>query len=268
MMTLFGGLWQCGHEFAQPFWRTMLSEMAMAAPGARGRWRTLEALKQRFGNFRSDAIKNGSDANYWNAYTFFDAHIRSEFDELVQRGVLQQGAEVRCLNCGSFYWYEVERLQPRVSCLGCRASIALPTETEWSYRLNDLVANALRATGTLAVVQALYSLLHDTRGNMFLFLPCQEFAETFEGESRLELDLLALVKDRFIIGEVKSSPSGFGAEGLDRAVAIAEELGPDELVLAAPGEHWPPDVLTSIDDAKLKLATSGVTMRVLKMQWW
>jgi hypothetical protein len=244
-----------------------LSELARAEPGRRDRWRTLKVLKQRFGNLRSEALRGRSDAEYWNAYTSFDDYIRREFDELVEQGVLQQGAELRCMNCGSFYWYNVEQLQPEVACLGCRSLIALPTEAEWSYRLNDLVANALRQTGTLATVQALYSLQDETRGSMFLFVPCQNLADEYDGPSRLELDIVALSQNRFIIGEVKSSPSGFRQEDIDRAVAIAKEFEPDELVFAAPGQDWPPDVLKLIEDGKAQLAGSPATMRILKMQW-
>ena len=267
MLTLFGSLWHCGHQFAQPFWQAILSELAQAEPGHPDRWRTLKLLKQRFGNLRSEALRRRTDAEYWNAYTSFDEYIRREFDELVEQGVLQQGAELRCMNCGSFYWYNVRQLQPEVGCLGCRSFISLPTETEWSYRLNDLVANALRQTGTLATVQALYSLQDETRGGMFLFVPSQILADEYGGPSRLELDIVALAQNRFIIGEVKSSPSGFRQEDIDRAVAITKEFEPDELVLAAPGQDWPPDVLELIEDGKAQLASSHAKIRILKMQW-
>lgn len=289
MITLFGGLWYCGYQFAQPFWRSILSEMAAAAPGHRDRRRTLAMLRQRFGILKSDAIKSGIDVEYWKAYPSFDEDFRRAFDELVERGVLQQGVETRCPSCGSLYWYAVDQLRPHVRCLGCRTSIALPTETEWSFRLNDLAANALqpkealtcpscgkdvplgargkRARGTLAVVQALYCLQDEARGGMFLALPCQDLAQEYGGSSEMELDVIALVGSRFIIGEVKSHPNGFCKEDIGRAVAVAEELRPDELVLAAPGEDWSGEVLGWIEGARTKLLSTPIAVRILKMRW-
>ena len=289
MITLFGGLWYCGHQFAQPFWRSILSEMAAAAPGHRDRRRTLATLSQHFGILNSDAIKSGIDVEYWKAYPSFDEDFHRAFDELVERGVLQQGVEIRCPSCGSLYWYAVDQLRPHVRCLGCRTSIALPTETEWSFRLNDLVANALqpredltcpscgtdvpigprakRAKGTLADVQALYSLQNEAHTGMFLALPCQDLAIEHGGPREMELDVVAIVGNRFMIGEVKSHPNGFRQDEIDRAVAVAEELRPDELVLAAPGEDWSDELLGRIEDARTKLSHMSITLRVLKMRW-
>jgi len=84
---------------------------------------------------------------------------------------------------------------------------------------------------------------------MFLYLPCQDI---FEGrsdrphlprnDSFTDLDLIGIRAGSFFIGEVKSDPKSFKDSDLQKLKAAAEDLIPDEIVLAAPGERWPPDI--------------------------
>jgi hypothetical protein len=210
----------------------------------------------------------GQDTHYWEAYTSFaEDRIRRDFDWLVGRGILRQGTEIRCRNCGSYYWYDVERIRPHLSCTGCGGSVTLPTECPWSYRLNDLAANALQSHGTLAVLQALYMLESEARGRLFLALPCQNLAEEHDGPPCTDLDIVALVDNRFVIGEAKSSPRSFREASVERVTEVAEEIRPDELIFAAPGNDWPEDVLKWIGTAGERLEPLGVKTRELRMRW-
>ena len=216
---------------------------------------------------RSVARKAGGDAHYWATAASFEECAGDEFECLVRIGVLKQGTEIRCTNCGSMFWYSIDQFRPRTACVGCGEIVGLPIEADWFYRLNDMVANAIESSGTCAVVQALYMLEREGRG-MFLALPCQNLADADDGPAVTDVDILAIVESRFVIGEVKSSPTGFQQSEIDKMIELAMELRPDELVFAAPGEDWPADVDASVSAAARALAPFGIKARAMKMCWW
>jgi len=264
-VRLFGSLWHCGKTFEDPYWRAVLVEMANG--GRQDAW-TLQRLRQRFGNLRRDAQADGADSHYWQHYTSFNLQARHEFLSMAKAGLFHQGGDIKCRNCGSHYWIPVERLRRRIACLGCAEPVPLSPEMRWSFRLNELVATALAGRGTLAVIQALYTLQEDWRTHgMFLWLPCQNLGETFEGPATTDVDILAIKGRSFILGEVKSSPSSFTEDEMQKAASIADEFRPDELIFAAPGEIWPAGFDGRLAAIGADLAQKGVRVRQLRLRW-
>ncbi|UCC29268.1 MAG: hypothetical protein JSU86_13825, partial [Phycisphaerales bacterium] len=265
MLRLFGGLWHCGQVFEDPYWRKILFEMAKGEAG-RKRWRTLSQFQQRFGNLRQEALAESPDHNYWSQRRSFDEWFHRDFDSLVETGVFRQGTEIRCSNCGSYCWYPVENLGPSLACLGCGDAVSLPTEASWSFRVNELISDSLRSRGTLAVIQSLYLLERESR-EMFLMLPSQNMADAPDAEPVTDLDIVALVDGLFVIGEAKSSASGFDQQIVDKLADLAEHICPDRLLFAAPDGEWPEHVVQHVASVRENLARFGIDVRELRLRW-
>lgn len=65
-------------------------------------------------------------------------NLKADLSELTQSNVIFQGAELRCPNCISSFWYSVEEMRKVIQCRGCHIPFPLPAETEWWYQLNEL----------------------------------------------------------------------------------------------------------------------------------
>lgn len=227
---------------------------------------TKKNLKDRFGELRGKALKAQSGDGWWRANEKFDELKEQELRNLLEQRVLLQGAELVCPHCGTRQWYVVDDLGSEMRCNGCLFRFPLDPTPEWSFRLNDLVRNALRKHGTLAVIHALCQLQESARG-MFLFLPCLDIFEKDQENRFTDLDLVVISDGRFLIGEVKSDPRGFERSGFDKLKEVAEELLPDAVVIAAQGESWPGTVEAEIRRLTETLAPVEVEVSPLLLQW-
>jgi len=229
---------------------------------------TKNDIKQHFRELRGKALKEQSDNGWWRANKKFDEYKESELENRLEAGVILQGAELPCPHCGTRQWYVVDDLNSMVRCNGCFFRFSLPPEPKWSFRLNDLVLNALRKYGTLAVLQALYYFQnYYCIGGMFLFLPCQDIFEEDNRNPFTDLDLVFICEGKFHIGEVKSVPEGFEEQDFEKLRAIAEDLLPDVVLIVAPGENWPENVETEIRELEEALAPLEIKVEKHLLRW-
>jgi hypothetical protein len=162
-------------------------------------------------------------------------------------------------------WHEVGRLRATFACQGCSHEVHLPVEPRWSFRLNELVAQALDREGVLATLLALGEL--DFRSDMLLYLPPQDIAEDYDEHEFTDVDLLFVTKRRFCMAEVKSDPAAFEPSGLERLATVAEDFRPDVILLAAPGVSWPDDVQTHFNNFSDRLCRIDVKVKPWLMSW-
>jgi hypothetical protein len=228
---------------------------------------TVEQIKGRFAQLRGEALKEDPNDCWWNANEKFDELKEQELQNLLETKVFLQGLELSCPHCGTRQWYVVDDLNSGMRCNGCMFHFTLPPNPSWSLRLNDLVQNAVRKHGTLAVLHTLYELQRDSFSEMFLYLPCQDIFKADVNASFTDLDVVVINKGKFIIGEVKSDPGGFQHSDFEKLRVIATELLPDEILLAAPGDNWPDDVLTEIKNLTDELKQVEVTVSPRLLQW-
>jgi hypothetical protein len=251
---------------------------------------TFNELVGRHANMHGKAMRRGGNSNYWQAHKKFDALRESDLTRLVAQNILIQGISIRCPHCYTTHWHAVDNLSSTVKCDGCLSSFQFPLNKKWSFRLNDLVVNAIRYHGTVSVLHALYFM--QNYGNlhgMFMYLPCQDLhvrdekgadgdpakIEMKDGELHIreglrhtDLDILVVTEGRISIGEVKSDPQGFAKEDFTRLKTIAAELRPDELVLAAVGTAWPARVNEQIDLLSQDLAKVDIVVTPLLLEWF
>lgn len=229
--------------------------------------RTRPQFKLHFGKLRKEALLDArSNTDFWETHTKFDDDKDYELQCLLQDGIFLQGTELVCPHCGTREWYPVDDLHADMRCNGCSFGFPLPPSPKWSFRLNSLVGAALRKHGTLAVIQTLYELERWQSG-MFLFLPCHDIFKRGEEEPFTDLDIIVIREGKFIIGEVKSSPRGFGEKDFAKLREVAEDLLPDEVLLAAPGDRWPPIVHEEIKKFKKALAALDIDVSARLLRW-
>ena len=235
-------------------------------------------------------MKDDPEDRYWNAYKRFDAMREHSLVRFTEGNVLIQGMMIRCPECFTSTWHGVDDLSTTLKCKGCLSQNAFPVNHEWSFRLNDLIANAIKHHGTVSVVHALYYLEHYAShgGSLTVFLPCQDIFLRNEqkrgndednvvvrdgrlhfkgGKKYSDLDLVFVSEGRIKLGEVKSDPAGFKDNDFVRLKTIASELRPDELILAAVGEKWSAETNGKISALAHDLAALDVLVNPVLLQW-
>lgn len=228
---------------------------------------TKNNIKDHFGGLRGKILNKDPKNGWWNANEKFDCLKEQELQSLLETKVFLQGLELSCPHCGTRQWYVVDDLGSEMRCNECLFHFPLPPDPSWSFRLNSLVRNALRKYGTLAVLHTLYELQRDSSSEMFLYLPCQDIFKAGGNAPFTDLDIVVIKKGKFIIGEVKSGPGGFKHSDFEKLRDVAIELLPDEILLAAPGDNWPDDVLTEIKNLTDELKQVDVTVSPRQLQW-
>ncbi len=152
--------------------------------------------------------------------------------DLTGMEILLQGASIVCEHCGSTFWYGAGAIAPQMRCEGCRATVPLPTEVEWSYRLNALVRNGIALYGAGPVLSTLADLSLEAR-TFFIADPGVDLFERGKGEPTAELDLAGIIDGQVFIGEVKTDTSGFEERDLHRLADTARRVSAHLVILAA-----------------------------------
>jgi hypothetical protein len=258
-----GNLWRAGRFFNDPFWRDVLLQLAMLPTDVRAATWTYERLKNHFNQLRSRF------GQLYPGERFRDEK-EDELHYLLERKVFFQGAELQCPWCGTRAWYIVDDLKSDMRCSGCYAEFSLQSAPEWSFKLNELVRNALSRYGILPVLETLYKLaFHHLLGfgdGMFLFTPSLDIFPKNDQNCFTDLDIIAVANGRFIVGEVKTSPEGFRGQ-FPKLKVIATELLPDVILLTARGNNWPEDIEAEIRKLEEELTPLGIRVFRRVLTW-
>ena len=161
------------------------------------------------------------------------AELTGVLQSLTDGGVLQQGIRVRCTNCGSRFWREMGSLQQKVRCDGCNATVPVPVECIWRYRLNSLVRNGIALHGCVPVISALRGLRERARESFIYTHGVGLFKDYADPKPDAEMDLLCISDGRLVCGEVKSSASEFTREELAKLARIAADIRADQAAISA-----------------------------------
>ena len=270
ILALSQSLKETLYLFEHRFWRSLLRRLSRAEPSKHLMAKLETDIEKLLRNFKASdlaatkvwlreellfAAKQLSKAAIWlpyaNIHELYTEHVDALSDDekdmetrdlkgdisgLTRDGLLFQGAELRCPNCISAFWYSVEEIRKNIICRGCHVAFPLPAETEWSYQLNELVRAGISEHGLLPVLRTL-TRLYDDAHDCFFFSPSVDFmTDPDTGNPTVERELdLAWVKDgRFGIAEVKTSTKLFKPSDYQDIAALARRIRPDILLIAAP----------------------------------
>ncbi len=166
---------------------------------------------------------------------FEEKSFKERISELVDMGIFLLGIKPRCYKCGYSIWYKVDDAKQEITCRGCGYKFSLPSEPEWSYRLNSLIRVAVSLHGTVPLLLSLGQTMGDARSSA-MFMPSIELVKKDTEDKRIiygELDLVCIKDGRFVIGEIKQSNKLFSPKDFEKIGNIAKLVRPDMIIFSS-----------------------------------
>ena len=169
------------------------------------------------------------------------AEASKELNESLQRlcgeGVFHQGYEWLCPRCSYRNWSAIDCLGSTLSCQICRHVRAPPVDLKFQFRLNEFLGSCVRDHDTLSVVWALGAVRDEYHHSSFVFAPqtalYRAYPENRDTPPDREIDVLAVVDGRVLVGEVKASLSEIGQRELDDLATFTREISADIVLLGS-----------------------------------
>lgn len=189
-----------------------------------------------FSVFEGEAEKELADFNAGresdHQWSFSRDELTGAVGDLTASNVLLMGVRVRCPSCGYRAWYSIDEAKQTLKCHGCGYSFPTPSEPVWHYRLNSLVQAGYGQHGLAPVVLILGEMLMWATSS-FIFAPSLDVFEREAEQPFGDLDIVAIVDGKFVIGEIKQSRDLFDQTVFDKMLEIAKRVRPDELLFAS-----------------------------------
>jgi hypothetical protein len=164
-----------------------------------------------------------------------DSDLRPLVSELTKDEILLQGSSLQCPRCISSFWYPVAAIEKWMICRGCHANFPLPAETEWSYRLNELISVGIRDHGILALIRTLARIFGKAE-DCFFYTPSVKFVrytEDYQANVDQELDLAWIMDGALGIAEVKTTSNSFRKSDYEDLAKLAQIVQADTVLIAA-----------------------------------
>lgn len=162
-----------------------------------------------------------------------------EIEFLVERGVLLQGFRCRCDQCGLTQWMTRQQLAHSLVCAGCHGGVRPSVKgVNWEYKLNELVARAIRERGLIAVLAVLAA---QYPWWMPPSIVGTELIPVGHTQAAAEIDIALINNTAMEIGEVKAHPTLFSLEQMRSFYQLGQELRVQRVFFACPRdpeEHW------------------------------
>ena len=201
-----------------------------------------------------------------NASGMEEPMTRVVLDHYLDRKIVRRGLILKCQHCLHFEWYPLDSIRQFFLCERCLTECMVTAgswrcgnEPQYYYDLAEVATQALRHNVHVPV-RALVRLSRNQRS----FQEMSEVEVVKDGRS-LEIDLLALVNGRIVIGEAKTTD--FLKKGkqkerrwLQRYVTLAEDITADEVVFATTTQ-WCTRTKSHIDEA---FQSSNVSVQVME----
>lgn len=166
--------------------------------------------------------------------------LKNTIKELCGYRVFVKGYKLKCSNCSSTFWYQLDDVHDIVLCKGCLEKFTLPIEPPFSYKLNDLVKNNMfqsktQRDGNLTVIRTLIRLQNAATWCFDYSPQLNLFLYHNSGKPEAELDIVCTVDGELVIGEAKHNSSAFFVDkmkSLKSLVEVAKLIRPDKIVLS------------------------------------
>jgi hypothetical protein len=168
--------------------------------------------------------------------------------QLVRDGLVHRGLGFRCSRCTLRSVIPMERVSDEVACEGCgvRSPITGPgdSEPELRYALNSLFdrvveQDCLGHLLSLPLVERWHSAEWSIPGAL---------VQSADPALNREVDILAVSRQRLIMGEVKATSSAFTTDEVADNLRLAERIGAKLLILASL-DDWSDNRKSSAHDA-------------------
>jgi len=188
---------------------------------------------------RNEGVLTLNAANRTLASSLGPESVRDRVNHLLQIKVLQRGLVMSCSECERWAFYRMDLLKERNTCARCGAPAystksrwATPHgEPEWYYDLHGAVRELLAQNGDVPLLAA-RTLAESARS----YEDVAELDFLTPAGTRSEIDLIALVDGRLIVGEAKRNAE-VGTDKVrktaEKLIRVADVLGADEILLCS-----------------------------------
>lgn len=164
---------------------------------------------------------------------YSDLDLKHALNHLISLGVVLQGINPACGNCGQKNWYSVEKMDAIMLCPGCNHSIQLRAEEAWYYKLNRLVSEGFARQGLVPLTLTLGQIKrHDY--SCFVYVPSINIYKNRKDSLPItDLDICCISEGQFIIGEVKNRAKKISEKNIKYLKEVAIQVRADKIIFSA-----------------------------------
>lgn len=261
VVDLFGSLYEAYRFFSDHFWRDLFEIHSKKDNPSGFTFKGLKkAAKEEYEKFKN--LKNSSKLKpiaingkklinmseeeleqlKKEDFEGFVTDIQDTLSFLINQGVLILGTKTHCPVCGLKNWKSIDQTSQNIKCEGCRNSYGIEAEPEWFYRLNNIIAMAIKNGIIPAIILIGELLQYSKEKSIPFFFPNVEVLKANKREA--EIDILCINDGKFLIGEVKRSFNGsygFKERDFKKIEELAIKVKPDSVIFAALDKKKPND---------------------------
>ncbi len=190
----------------------------------------------------------------------------------VHQGIIFQGCLLTCRYCKTETWFDVDFIKSKFQCEGCLSDNHFPINPPWHYRLNPFLINLIQEQGGYSVARTLVQL-QSFCNDMFFFMPPFDVCSDDDHAKLTDIDIYVIKKDKLILGDVKSTPTGFldtktgELKNLTTLRTVIDIFKPNEFVFASECEIFPPHVLEKIKKFGEELQSMDIKVHEMCLSW-
>lgn len=199
-----------------------------------------EILNQTIEIMRNNGLELGQKGETHQNMENLELGLKNTMQQLCNSSIFFNGFSLKCPNCSSKFWYNINSINDNIQCKGCNQVFKLPIESSFHYKLNDLIKNNIYQInrdgkdGNLTVIRTLALLKRESRQS-FQYVPQIELLDDPQiNKPFTDLDIFCISDGVLIVGEAKHNSKAFkedNSKALVSLVEVSNMIHPDILVL-------------------------------------
>lgn len=234
VISMFGGIKNAYRCIANKFWRELFRDFNDFSS------KELIFTKNKIESYLPKDIElkkilkdQHSFSNIGEVIKFYEKNLDDTLEYLIARNVFYRIYEWRCNYCGHNNIITFDKTREIASCAICDKEYITPIDLEWKFKLNDFVYRSLFERNGLTVLWALGFLQTSKARDSFYYMPEVDLYESWDGESKNEIDILCMVDGKFHAVEVKLSAYSFVNNGpeVEKFIQELKLIRPDKGIL-------------------------------------
>ena len=190
--------------------------------------------------------------------------LKDNLSSLIEMKMIQIGIRYKCFNCGLKSFYEVDRTSTHNQCIGCGAEFTINAEEQWFYRLNSIASVNGAIYSQIPLIIALGALYEQSQYSFYPYSPVDIYTGS-RMKHLTDLDLVALIDGKLVIGEVKNVQSLFTDGDFEKLYQAAKRLRPDRVVLTSLDETLDANNRRRIEELQNRLKAFDVKVEWLQL---
>ena len=256
-LARFGGIDAFVDEYSSPRWRIVSKFLDQSPNRPDVHDQGMRIRDRRYLDAASIAtqLHRGKD----------DQPVREAIEDYLEKGILQRGFALKCLECKQTDWYGVAEVGEQFQCSRCGVLQRYDPEVNWMYRLSEVVFQCL-SNHVHVHILTLAAIERWAKRGSFMYVPSiNVFAEKDCNTPFSEVDIICVVDGKLVLGECKTtgSLSKEDRHQVAKYQDLASKLKPDVLVFSTLANEWSQAATKLFAGRAKHLRQYGVEVRLL-----